>query len=78
LSNPQAAAAAAITAVGRKFWSAFKRSSLLDAVCERNDILTYEVLCDCKILRNDFIADVTCALDILAYGGFHGPVQDLS
>jgi hypothetical protein len=47
-------------------------------VCERNDILTYEVLCDCKILRNDFIADMTCALDILAYGGFHGPVQDLS
>uniref|UniRef100_A0ACD5XLG9 Uncharacterized protein n=1 Tax=Avena sativa TaxID=4498 RepID=A0ACD5XLG9_AVESA len=75
--HPHAAAAAAITAVGRELWSAFNRSSLLDAVRESNDTLVQEALRDCKMLLDDCTADVTRALDNIAWHGVDGPAQDL-
>uniref|UniRef100_A0ACD5VPH5 Uncharacterized protein n=1 Tax=Avena sativa TaxID=4498 RepID=A0ACD5VPH5_AVESA len=75
--HPHAAAAAAITAVGRELWSAFNRSSLLEAVRESNDTLVQETLRDCKMLLDDCTADVTRALDNLAFRGVDETAQDL-
>ncbi|KAM0855108.1 hypothetical protein ACQ4PT_049987 [Festuca glaucescens] len=75
--HPHAAAAAAITAVGRELSSAFNRSSLLDTVRESNDTLVQEALRDCKMLLDDCTADIARALDSLAYRGVDGPAQDL-
>ncbi|KQK21364.1 putative pectinesterase/pectinesterase inhibitor 45 [Brachypodium distachyon] len=72
-----AAAAAAITAVGRELGKGFNRSSLLDAVRESNDTLVHEALRDCKMLLDDCAADVTRALDNVANRGVDGPAQDL-
>ena len=77
VDHPHAAAAAAVTAIKRELWSAFNRSSLLDAVRESNDTLVQEALRDCKILLDDCAADVTRSLDNIAFHGVDGPAQDL-
>ncbi|KAI4966906.1 hypothetical protein ZWY2020_035621 [Hordeum vulgare] len=53
VDHPHAAAAAAITAVGRELARGFNESSLLEAVRRSNDTLVHEALLDCKMLLED-------------------------
>ncbi|KAM3261298.1 hypothetical protein ACQJBY_052138 [Aegilops geniculata] len=77
VDHPHAAAAAAITAVGRELARGFNESSLLEAVRQSNDTLVHEALLDCKMLLDDCAADVTRALSTVAWRGVDGPAQDL-
>jgi len=77
VDHPHAAAAAAITAVGRELTRGFNESSLLAAVRQSNDTLVQEALKDCKILLDDCANDVTRALSSVAWRGVDGPAQDL-
>ncbi|KAF7061618.1 hypothetical protein CFC21_068299 [Triticum aestivum] len=77
VDHPHAAAAAAITAVGRELARGFNESSLLEAVRQSNDTLVHEALLDCKMLLDDCANDVTRALSTVAWRGVDGPAQDL-